>query len=183
MDPIAKLISARKDKLILALQGLTAAGLLLSIILMTHVGPLTLFLFMTVGQALIIVAVIGTSILLVTQRTGIIRERFEPGEIIFQKGDAGENVYIVEDGEVEAIDEEPGKGERVIATLGPGEGFGALALMKNQPRSVTVRSRTAVTLISVDRAGFQALMRYPPLRKLVEDGLKEKLESGTGVGA
>ncbi len=183
VETIQRAIEARKNQLIFVLQGLTAVGVLLTIVLFIHVGPLTMFTFMTVAQGLIVVSLVGTSILLITQRTGIIREHFEPGEVIFRKGDAGDNAYIVEDGEVEAIDEEPGKGERVIATLGPGEGFGSLALMKNQPRIVTVRSRTAVTLICVDREGFQALMLNPELRKLVEDGLQEKLRSGTAVGA
>ncbi len=181
MDPIAKVISARKDKLILALQGLTAAGLLLSIILMVHVGPLTLFLFMTVGQALIIVAVIGTSIILVTQRTGIIREHFAPGEVIFRKGDVGNKIYIIIQGEVEVIDEEPGKGERIVSQLRGGQSFGALALIREEPRGATVRSRTETSVYSVDRESFRALLHSAPLRKMVEEMVEQRSKAGQAI--
>jgi len=171
---VERTIGARKDKLILILQGLTAAGVLLTIILMVHVGPVTVFTFMTLAQVLIVVSAIGTSILLITQRTGITRERYGPGEVIFRKGEVGEKVYIVEHGEVDAIDDEPGGGERIIATLGAGEGFGEVALVTGHPYSATVRSRTEVTLITVDRQSFQALLHHAPLRRVVEGIIEER---------
>ena len=175
VEMIERTIGARKDKLILILQGLTAAGVLLTIIFMVHVGPVTMFTFMTLAQGLIVVSLIGTSILLVTQRTGITRERYGPGEVIFREGEVGEKVYIVEHGEVEAlIDEKPGGGERIIATLGAGEGFGEVALVTGHPYLVTVRSRTEVTLISVDRESFQALLHHAPLRRMVEGLIEER---------
>jgi len=175
VEMVERTIGARKDKLILILQGLTAAGVLLTIILMVHVGPVTVFTFMTLAQGLIVVSVIGTSILLITERTGITRERYGAGEVIFRKGEVGEKVYIVEHGEVDAIiDDEPGGGERIIATLGAGEGFGEVALVTGHPYLATVRSRTEVTLISVDRQSFQALLNHAPLRRMVEGIIEER---------
>ena len=73
VEMVERTIGARKDKLILILQGLTAAGVLLSITLMVHVGPVTLFTFMTVAQGLIIVSFIISSIILITQLQNILR--------------------------------------------------------------------------------------------------------------
>ncbi len=175
VEMVERTIGARKDKLILILQGLTATGVLLTIIFMVHVGPVTMFTFMTLAQGLIVVSLIGTSILLVTQRTGITRERYGPGEVICRKGEVGEKLYIVEHGEVDAtLDDEPGGGERVIATLPAGEGFGEIALGRGHPDLVTVRSRTEVTLISVDRESFQALLHHAPLRRMVEGIIEER---------
>ena len=174
VETIQRAIGARKNQLIFILQGLTAAGVLLTLVLMIHVGPVTTFTFMTLAQGLIVLSVVGTSILLLTQRTGITRERHGPGETIFRKGDVGEKVYIVEHGEVEAIVEEPGKGEKIIATLGAGEGFGEIALVTGQPYLATVRSRTAVTLITVDREDFQGLLHHAPLRRMVEGIIEER---------
>ena len=174
LETLQRAVGVRKDKLIFVLQGLTAVGVLLTIVLFIHVGPLTMFTFMTVAQGLIVVSLVGTSILLITQRTGITRERYGPGEIIVRKGEAGEKVYIVEQGEVEAIDEEPGGGERIIATLGDGKSFGEIALVTEHPYLATVRSRTAVTLISVDRESFQALLHHAPLRRMVEGIIEER---------
>ncbi len=175
VEMVERTIGARKDKLILILQGLTATGVLLTIIFMVHVGPVTMFTFMTLAQGLIVVSLIGTSILLVTQRTGITRERYGPGEVICRKGEVGEKLYIVERGEVDALlDDEPGGGERIIATLPAGEGFGEIALVRGHPYLVTVRSRTEVTLISVDRESFQALLHHAPLRRMIEGIIEER---------
>ena len=181
MDPIAKVISARKDKLIRALQGLTAVGLVLTAILMIHVGPLSLFIFMTAAQGLILVSVIVTSIILLTQRAGITREHFAPGEVIFRKGDVGNKVYIVVQGEVEVIDEEPGKGERIVSQLRAGQSFGALALIREEPRGATVRSRTETSVYSVDRESFRALLHAAPLRKMVEEMVEERSKTGQAI--
>ena len=64
---IQRAIDARKEMLLLILQGLTALGVILTIILMIHVGPLTLFAFMTVAQGLILVSLILAFIVLITQ--------------------------------------------------------------------------------------------------------------------
>ena len=46
LKTIQRAIDSRKETLLLILQGLTALGVILTIILMIHVGPLTLFAFM-----------------------------------------------------------------------------------------------------------------------------------------
>ncbi len=181
VEMVERTIGARKDKLILTLQGMTAAGVLLSIFLMVHVGPVTLFTFMTLAQVLIVVSVIGTSIVLVTQRDGVTREHFAPGEVIFRKGDVGTKVYIVIQGEVEVIDEEPGKGERIVSQLRAGQSFGASALIREEPRGATVRSRTETSVYSVDRESFRALLHAAPLRKMVEEMVEERSKTGQAV--
>jgi len=83
---------------------------------------------------------------------------------------------------VEVVDEEPGKGEKIIANLGPGECFGEMALAGDKPRMATVRSRTGVSLIGLDREGFQALFtNLTPLRKMFEGIMEERSKSGRGV--
>ena len=44
---------------------------------------------------------------------------FAAGEVVFRQGDVGDRYYVVESGDVEVV----GNGQ-VVATLGPGEGFG-----------------------------------------------------------
>jgi CRP-like cAMP-binding protein len=43
---------------------------------------------------------------------------------------------------------------RKVAELGPGEFFGEVALLRNQPRNATVRAATRVEVYTVDRATF-----------------------------
>jgi len=181
---IQRVIDAHKEMLLLFLQGLTALGVLLTIVLMIHVGPLTLFTFMTVAQGLILVSLVLSFIILITQKQNILREHFGPGQVIFRKGDVGDKLYIVVHGEVEVVGEETGKGETIIAKLGAGDCFGEMALLRDERRMATVRSRTKVSLISLDRQGFQALFtNLVPLRKMFEQMVEERSGSGKKADA
>jgi len=68
------------------------------------------------------------------------------GEAVFHQGDQGGPFYVIEDGEAEVI----GDG-RLIRTLGSGEGFGEIALLRDTSRTATVRARTSLRLHSLDR--------------------------------
>src|SRR2546425_841301 len=118
-----------------------------------------------------------------TEKTaGFGREHFEPREVIFRQGDRGDRLYIVVDGEVEMLKEEPGKAEHVLARLGPGECFGEMALVNDDARMATARSVTSVNLLTVDRNGFHALFAYhPPLRQWFQRLIEQRLgEISTG---
>jgi NADH dehydrogenase len=41
--------------------------------------------------------------------SGIRKQHFEPGDIIFQQGDLGDSVYVIEEGQCEALREHNGK--------------------------------------------------------------------------
>ena len=100
---------------------------------------------------------------------GIRREHFEPREVIFREGDRGDRLYVIVDGEVEVLKQVPGRGEVPLRRLGPGEVFGEIALISDQPRSAMVRSVSGVNLMAVDREAFQALFaNLPPLRSFFE---------------
>ena len=63
------------------------------------------------------------------------------GGVVIRQGDVGDRYYVVESGDVEVV----GNG-RVVATLGPGEGFGEIALLRRTPRTATVVARSDVRL-------------------------------------
>ncbi len=171
-------LDASRSKLFFILQGMTVLAVITTITLMIHVGPLSLLLFMTAGQGLILLSVVLCLILLVTQKKNIQREHYGPGQVIFRKGDTGDRLYVIIQGEVEVVDEEPGKGERIIAKLGTGDCFGEMALVNDEPRMATVRSRTGVNLMSLDREGFVALFAHlPPLRRFFEQMVEERAKS------
>jgi MFS family permease len=79
------------------------------------------------------------------------------GSVIFRQGDAGDRYYLVEKGEVEvSVD------GRVASTLGPGEGFGEIALLRDVPRTAAVTARTDVTLHALERDDFIAAVTDHP---------------------
>jgi CRP-like cAMP-binding protein len=83
------------------------------------------------------------------------------GGVVFGQGDLGDRYYVIESGEVDVV----GDGH-VVATLGAGEGFGEIALLRQSRRTAAVVARTDVRLRALpsDRflpvvAGFTASAR------------------------
>jgi MFS family permease len=71
------------------------------------------------------------------------------GKTVFDQGDVGDRVYLIEAGTAEVR----GDGKSV-ATLGPGEVFGEIALLRRVPRTATVRARTDLQLQSLTSDRF-----------------------------
>ena len=116
--------------------------------------------------------------------TGVGREHFEADEVIFNQGNRGDRLYIIVDGEVEMVREEPGRGQVVLARLGAGECFGEMALVNDAPRMAQARSHTAVNVLTVDRAAFGALFaNLPPLRGLFQQLIEQRQRAGTAAAA
>jgi CRP-like cAMP-binding protein len=79
--------------------------------------------------------------------------RWEVGETICAEGEYGRTMYIIREGEVE-VQRKSARGNQVpVVVLGPGECFGEMTLIEQQPRSAScVVKKTAVTysLTNVD---------------------------------
>jgi len=76
---------------------------------------------------------------------------YKPGDIIFNQGEDGESLFIVETGAVE-ISYGEGKAKVCLATLFPGQYFGELSLFDGAPRSATATAIKESNLIRLDRA-------------------------------
>ncbi|MEA2751876.1 MAG: hypothetical protein QOI41_6019, partial [Myxococcales bacterium] len=75
------------------------------------------------------------------------------GTRIFDKGDAGESMYIVVSGKVRVFD-----GDRTLSVLGERELFGELALLDPEPRSASVETIEDTRLFRLDGDLFTQLM-------------------------
>jgi NADH:ubiquinone reductase (H+-translocating) len=85
------------------------------------------------------------------------QEHFEPGESLFEQGDVGDRIHFVIDGEA-AIEVDGHE----VATAGPGEVIGEIALVTDSPRTATVRAKTALDTASFSRETFHALVAHFP---------------------
>jgi CRP-like cAMP-binding protein len=86
-------------------------------------------------------------------------ERYPDNYTIIRQGDRGDKFYIVASGEVIVAREDGVRGEQPQATLRCGDYFGEIALLKDIPRTATVRSATPVKLLSLAKEDFDRLVR------------------------
>lgn len=84
-------------------------------------------------------------------------ERHEAGATIFSRGDPGDRMYVLLEGEVELR-----IGERTIDVLRPGEPFGEMALIDSEARVATAVARTACRLAPVTEKQFLELIQDTP---------------------
>jgi MFS family permease len=76
-------------------------------------------------------------------------ESVEPGETVIEQGQVGESFYVIVAGEVEV------RGNAsLLRVLRDGDSFGEIALLRDVPRTTTVRARTPVALYALDRRHF-----------------------------
>jgi CRP-like cAMP-binding protein len=89
------------------------------------------------------------------------RERHPAGAVVFREGDHGDRFYVIADGAVEVS-----QAGRFVRTLGRGEGFGEIALLRAElPRTATIRATGAgaVQLCSLSQERFiGAVTGYRP---------------------
>ncbi|HEX8976098.1 MAG TPA: MFS transporter [Solirubrobacteraceae bacterium] len=86
------------------------------------------------------------------------RARVPAGTSVFEQGDRGDRFYLIEDGRAEVILD-----GRSIRALGPADGFGEIALIRDCRRTASVRATTALTLRALHRIVFVAAVAgYSP---------------------
>ena len=80
------------------------------------------------------------------------------GQAVFEQGDVGDRYFVIESGEADVV----GDG-RVVATVGPGEGFGEIALLRRTRRTATVVARGELRLQALGSDRFlPVVLGYTP---------------------
>jgi CRP/FNR family cyclic AMP-dependent transcriptional regulator len=92
--------------------------------------------------------------------TDALGKTYMPGDIIVTQGDIGDCMYVIQEGEAEVLRDEDGV-PVVVDTMKAGDLFGEMAILEHTVRSATVRARSAVRALTIDRRTF--------LRRIQED--------------
>jgi signal transduction histidine kinase len=82
-----------------------------------------------------------------------------PGEVLCREDAVEERFYMILEGDVEVTKSINNSEARLLKTLGPGDFFGEMALIHNAARAATVRAKTALTTLELDKAGFDRVLR------------------------
>ena len=88
------------------------------------------------------------------------------GDVIFQKGDIGHEMYVLLKGRIEIIDEGP-EGDRTLAVLGAGETFGEMALFERKARSAKAIAMESCILLALDEEKIEKLLTKAVAIKLL----------------
>jgi CRP-like cAMP-binding protein len=83
------------------------------------------------------------------------------GEIVFDEGDEGNHLYIIQSGQIE-ICRQGRAGRRVVARLGPGQFFGEMSVVLGEPRSARAVAIGDTELLELDAETLEAMCIEQP---------------------
>jgi CRP-like cAMP-binding protein len=87
---------------------------------------------------------------------------FEAGEAVFHEGDQSSTCYVVGSGRARAI-REHGDGRQItLATFGPGDIFGELAMFDDERRSATVEATDDLEVLGILGGDMRRMLRQHP---------------------
>jgi hypothetical protein len=94
------------------------------------------------------------------------------GRAVITEGEMGDRYYVIESGEVDVV----GAG-RVVATLGPGEGFGEIALLRRTRRTASVLATSPLALRALTSDRFlSVVLGYTPSARAAEEEVHGQLD-------
>jgi signal transduction histidine kinase len=108
---------------------------------------------------------------------GATREKtYSAGQVIFKEGDAGDGLYFVKDGNVQISAVVGYSDLKVLTHIVPGDLFGEMAVLDNQPRSASATAEVATTVYFISRAEWeQLLVRAPRLASALVREISRRL--------
>jgi len=91
---------------------------------------------------------------------------YKSGKVVFNKGDVGDALYVVHQGEVKVLKKRifflP---DKEISRLGPGDIFGEMALLNQPYRTASVKTVGPTKLFVLLSSNFNSLLRENPAFK------------------
>ena len=89
--------------------------------------------------------------------------RFDAGSVVIQEGDPADSFFVVSSGKLEVDKADSAGNAQPLATYGPGDFFGEMALFESAPRSATVRAIDDCECLRMTREDFTAELKKHPL--------------------
>lgn len=98
---------------------------------------------------------------------------FSAGDLIIKNGDSGNEMYIIDHGELEVVNAE----KRIVAKLSHGQCFGEIALLLDMTRMADVRATTYCDLYKLEKTDFKRLiLSYPELETNFNKIMRKRTE-------
>jgi signal-transduction protein with cAMP-binding, CBS, and nucleotidyltransferase domain len=93
------------------------------------------------------------------------------GTVVIREGDVGDRLYVIAEGHADVT-----TSGNHVATLGPGDHVGEIALLRDVPRTATVTASTPVRLLSLERDVFLRTMTgHEPAHAAAHSAAEDRL--------
>jgi len=100
---------------------------------------------------------------------------YQKGDVIVRQGEVGECMYVISAGKAEVLVKKGSKQVR-IATLGPRDFFGEMAVFDREKRSATVRAMSELRVIVIDKKTFEkTIIKMPWLAFGVLEKMSQRI--------
>jgi MFS family permease len=100
--------------------------------------------------------------------------RTPAGEEIIRQGEPGDRFYLIKDGTLDVYVD-----GKLVQSLEPGDSFGEIALLRDVPRTATVKARTEAVVYALDRRHFLAAVTgFGPSLSAAEGVIGMRLGTG-----
>ena len=83
---------------------------------------------------------------------------YPPGVVLCHENAVEDRFYMILEGEVEVTKSINNSDARLLKTLTAGDFFGEMALIHNAPRAATVRSKSDLTTLELDKSAFDRVL-------------------------
>ena len=108
----------------------------------------------------------------------MVPRQIRAGEVIIKEGDQAAGFFVINSGKVEVVQDADGSNPQQLATLGPGDFFGEMALVDQGPRSATVKADSNVKLLVLGEREFSSLIdNVPAVAKKILRGVAARLRT------
>jgi len=107
-----------------------------------------------------------------------VTEQYPADRFVIHQGDPGDRFYIIVRGKVQVLRSNNGEAPEQIAVLQDGDHFGEIALLRNVPRTASIRTLTPCIMVSLPRGQFNNLLvSSPEMRDRLENLLSERMSA------
>jgi hypothetical protein len=87
---------------------------------------------------------------------------YSSGTLVCREGDPGNTLFIIVSGNVQVL-RKSGKTETILATRGPGEFVGEMAILESAPRIATLKASGEVRVLTIEGDAFTAILLDRPV--------------------
>ena len=94
----------------------------------------------------------------------------EAAQVLTHEGHTGRESFLVIEGWADVAVR-----GATVATLGPGQLVGEMAMLDHQPRTATVTARTPMTVLVIGPQNFESFCADPAVSRMIAVGLSERL--------